>query len=562
MSMDNTPIDKPDNDDNEDIFSNLGQIRDAGESEESQQAESAARQTVINMAHRAQQNDNARAEAYTEGDLVKRARILASMQAIDYVHFKTIKDEFIQVAKTESELNRMAVFDALFDYGSGVVPYPYYDTFRGKFVDHNGEPFVTEKTIDSRELVEAMNAAGLDNPSARIVTATYMEWAKQHRVDGLLDRFDKTLPEWDGKPRMRRLLIELFCPNDNKLNNDFGQYFWLSLYNRITDPGAYAPISMALIGGQMAGKTYFSDLICKTLMQNQHATSIPLDMSARSYNDFLRDITGQSIIANVGEMTGFKKADIENMKAFATKTIDTLNFKFMDSIQKPRQWIIVMDGNEYAGLQRDDTGNRRFYPVFVGQMQDKGGQPQWDINFEVDFTEFESTLWQVMAECKVWMDENKKEGYNEFVRVLSKSVNEFNRKEMDSGRGVIRDEMVDTYLLDFVVQSEYHRKDNGWIVKTSTIMDMYHRRHLRAPHARSLKVHMTALGYEQSSWGASKGYLLPFHVEEGEEEPNYDLTHNLTLMYRKHCVDELSYTQARAMVMKLMSSSQGNDEGF
>lgn len=559
---DNIPFENNENEKPDDVF-DLNNMQDAGESEESRKAEAEARQTVINMQHRADERSSVYAEAYIETDLVKRAHMLAAMQAYDFVHYKTLKDDFIQVARADSEMNRYAVFDALFDRGSGRVPYPHWDTFRGKFVDHHGETFATEKTLDTRELVEAVNAAGLDNPSPRQVALSYIEWAKQHKYDGLLDVFNKKMPEWDGKERLPTSLIELFKPFETKINRKISQYFWLSLYNRITNPGALAPISIALIGGQNVGKSYFSERLCKVIMDDPAATSIPLDFAARNYNDFLRDITGQSIIANVGEMTGFKKADIEAMKAFAARTGDQLNFKFMDTIIKPRQWVVIMDGNDYAGLQRDDTGNRRFYPLFVSQLPDKGGQPNWEKEgFKVNFDGFDEMVWQIMAECKEWMQEHKYDGYVKFVDEVSNLVRDFNKKEMDMGRGIIRDDTVDTYLLDFLLKAEYEKKKNyGWVVLTKTIKSMYTEAKLKVPHDKSLKTLMTSLGYEQSGIGGFKGYMLPF-VKDNEN--GEDLTYLKTMLFMRCKVtddDDMTFMEARARVIKAVSQTK-DDDGF
>lgn len=560
MSIDeNTPFTDPDQNDSENFF-DLSQMKDAGESEESIEAEKAARQTVINMEHAANEREHEWAEAYLETDLVKRARILASYQAYDFVHFKTLKDDFAQIARTDSSMNRFAVLDALFDKGSGRVPYPHFDTFRGKFVDHHGEVFTSEKQVAPRELVEAMNVAGLDNPTERQVIGSYMAWAQNHKRDGLLHVFNQRLPKWDGTERLPNLLLELFKPFETKTNRYVSKYFWLSLYNRITNPGCLAPISIALIGGQNVGKSYFSELLCKTILGDPLATAIPLDFAARNYNDFLRDITGNSIVANVGEMTGFKKADIEAMKAFAAKSVDNLNFKFMDTMMKPRQWIIIMDGNEYTGLQRDDTGNRRFYPIFVAQEPDVGGQPNWKKEgFKVNFSNFETDVWQAMAECREWMNKHGFEGYKKFVDEVSDMVRDFNKKEMELGRGIVRDDKLDAFLMEILAKVDYIHRPTGWMVTTANIMRGFAAEKLNPPHARSLKGNMERFGYEQHVFAGSRGYILKF--EEGKEKGK-DLAHLLTKMFMKAAGTENteSYTDVRSRVIQLMNS--GKDSGF
>lgn len=526
-------------------FSDLNGIQDAGESEEAKQAESEARQVKINMQHRRDTMETARAEAYGESNLVKRAKLLASLQAIKFVHFKPTQNDFAIQARTDSEMNRFAVFDALFDFGKGTVPFPHYDTFRGRMVDHRGETF-TPKNLEVRELVEAVNYAGLDNPSAKQVADSYYNWAAQHRFDGLVDNIKLRIPEWDGKERLTSLLVDLFQPNDTELNRRMSKYFWLSLYNRIMSPGCLAPISIALIGGQNAGKSYFSELICKIIMNDPFAKPIKLDYAARNYNTFLRNITGKSIIANVGEMTGFKRADIERMKDFAAATGDELDFKFEDTIVKPRQWITIMDGNSYDGLQRDDTGNRRFYPIFVAQEPDRHGMPAWREQFKVDFSNFAEDLWQVMAECREWMNENKMKGYVEFVNETSAAVSEFSQYEMRNARGVVRDELIDTNLIQVLLMSDYEKHaERGWFLTTSEIRQRFLKMERQAPHARSMVPHMTKLGYAQGMYRNIRGWWLPFI--EGENGSVTDLCTLLAFMLKEDGSDfesDIAYVRA------------------
>lgn len=500
-----------------------GGIEDAGDSEEMQEAREQGARAKLNLQHKENARDQERMACYGEEDLVARARMLASMQSIKFPHYKPVKGEdFVLQADRTSDMNRYAVFDALFDFGSGTVPFPHKDTFRGRLVDHKGETF-TDRTLEVTEIVAAVNAAGLDNPTSRQVAQSYKEWAMRYQRDDLMDYFEKRMPEWDGTPRIERYLIELFRPFDTALNRQVGMYFWLSLYNRLVNPGCQAPVAIALIGGQNAGKSYFSKLLCEAIMNDKHATPIPLNLAASDYNKFLRSITGRSVIANVGEMTGFKKADIENMKAFATKTEDDLDFKFEDTMVKPRQWVVIMDGNEYSGMQRDDTGNRRFYPFFVGQLADKDGQPHWAADFQADLSTVKEDVWQLMAECRSWMEANGEKGYNDYVGQTSRMVTEFSKEEMSKARGVIKDELIDNSLLDVLLRASYERHHTGqWHITSGEIALRYRDLIGKAPFTRTMTPHMLAMGFTAGAYRNQRGYFTPIFLD-GEGKPIMDL---------------------------------------
>lgn len=507
-------------DDDQDMFS-PGNVQDAGESEEAKEAESQAKQTTLNLQHRRADIDAVRMECYGEQDLVKRAQKLQSVGGIKYVHFKPAPGDLgkmgMTVAKAESELNRLAAFDALFDFGSGIVPYPHRDTFRGRLVDHHGE-VLTQKTSQQVDVIQAINAAGLENPTARGVGESMMIWAGQHKRDGLLFNFERNMKEWDGVERLENTLIELFKPKPSALTQLVGKYFWLSLYNRITNPGCPAPTSIALIGTQGAGKTQFSRILCETLMDDSNVAPIPLDWSMKDFNKFLRAITGQSIIANVAEMGGLKKVDIERMKDFATRDKDELDFKFEDTLIKKRQWIIITDGNSYEGLQRDETGNRRFYPIFVGQKDDENGQPAWEENFEVDYTGFREKVWQIMAECRAWMAEHGQNGYIKLVVDVQRGVQNFSRSEMENDRGTIKDMEFDAIMREILSTAPYERSaKNGWMVSIKHINGQLNS--YKLPKYNSvIKSFMARFKYEPGQMAIGKGYFMKQELMDGTPE--------------------------------------------
>lgn len=489
---------------------------DAGFSDEFEDAAEEASGAVISFEHRRKAADEAMREIYQETNLVKRVKKLVANNAIDFVHFDSSKDlPGVQKVRRSSLMNRHAIYDALFDKGSGVVPYPHFDTFKGRLVDHHGN--VIGKTLDDvREMLMVVNAAGMENPTEKEVVDSIKSWAATHKRDSLKYHISCKMPEWDGTERIEQGLITLFKPKDTNLNRLISKYFWLSLYNRMMQPGILAPVTISLIGGQNAGKSYFATLLCRHLMGDSDVDAVELDLGVKNYNHFLRDITGRSIIANVGEMTGFNKGDVNRIKSFISRTTDDLDFKFEDTITKKRQWITIMDGNDYEGLQRDETGNRRFYPLFVGQLEDKGGQPHWDIKFEVDFQWLEDNIWHMMAECKSWMDEKGEKGWVSFVRVVSNEVRDFSASEMKLSRGTIKDDLVEAYLRAVIVQLEFSEitprsKDDhrSAFIPTSTIIRGFSNLAKRTPYSKSLRNPMSSLGFEQGQRANVKGYKIP-----------------------------------------------------
>lgn len=391
-------------------------------------------------------SEAAAAALLKEPDIVKRAKALFMAQQIQFKDVKKVRqgDAFITQPLMTDE-NKLCVLNALF---GGVEDIPHRDSYRGRIVDHE------DKIIDDQypvtRLVAAFSAAGLKGVPLKAAREVIREYALDHERNDLIDRLEKKIPEWDGKPRMKKKLIELFELRDTPLIQNVGQYFWLSLFNRMMMPGSLAPIAIALIGAQGCGKSLFAKKLCQILTDDEESDSVQLNLDG-DWMEFLRAITGKSVIATVGEMAGFTRADTNKIKDITTRTSDQMHYKFEGTFTQQRQWIMMLDGNKYE-LQRDETGNRRFIPLFCGQLADVGGQPRWRQDFEAIFDDnergicFEDDVWQIMAECAEWMDDNGESGYTAFVREVVRQVTAFNAAEVAAERGIVVDGDIETYL--------------------------------------------------------------------------------------------------------------------
>lgn len=449
-------------------------------------------------------------------DITKRARELFSTGTIQFKDVRKVRQGDMYVTQPlPTDENKWVIMNALFD--GDETPKPHLDEFKGRIVDHEG------RTIDDHypvvRWVETMSAGGLKGLSAIETRKCIREWALEHRWNDLIQRLEKEIPEWDGKPRMRSFLIELFEAFDTELNRDFGEYFWLSLYSRLMMPGTQAPMVLSLFGVQNCGKSYFGKRLCSIITGDDEADSVQLDLGGDKL-DFLREITGQSIVAAVGEMTGFTRGDLNKIKDFITRTSDKMHYKFEGHFSQLRQWVTIMDGNKYEGLQRDDTGNRRFYPMFCGQKLDQYGKTAWREDFRcghiIASSEFENDIWQLLAEAAAWFEANGVYSYDKLVANVGKKVFEFSMEEMKKDSGTIRDDVFDTYLEEMLRQCPKfvwttRGGQVGVGIKTGEFKRYFQDtlKHTR-PNWRHLKMRMLALGAVEFAFtGGYPGYFFP-----------------------------------------------------
>jgi hypothetical protein len=384
-------------------------------------------------------------ELRQEPDLVRRARSLVKNQMVDFpeIIWKKKGEEFISSPES-TDRNRIYALDLLF---GDIDERPHFDMFSGREVDHTGEKI--DGFYNFVPWLEVYAAFGLRAQSVRAVREAIISYSYASKWNSLVKRMERKVPEWDGLPRIEGQFVKMFKCFDTELNRNMSRYFWLSLYCRIMYPGCMAPIVASFIGTQLCGKSHFVRLICQYILGDTNAKPVQYDPSGNA-KEFLRNITGTSVIASIPEMTGLLSSDMNRTKEFVTVTVDSYDNKFKDSQDKPRQWIMTMDGNKYEGLQRDETGNRRFYPIFCGQLPDKNGQPDWSADFKVDFENFESDFWQMMAECEAWIQENSLYDYERFVAEVAGQVKAFSDYEMKNNRGTISDSDLEAHILEIL----------------------------------------------------------------------------------------------------------------
>lgn len=523
---------------NEAIYDPANSV-DAGVAEETKAAEEQTKVLVLRSVENNSRREDYANEVRQDPDIASRGKKLLQGNLVTFPDTKFIAASGSYQA-LNCDKNRIAAYEALFGAGPDR---PHINTFSGRLTDWKGE--IVDDHYSMVPLLDALHNMGLRMQALDSIRKSFRDWGMMVKVNDLILAVQDRIPEWDGKSRMESKLIKLFGSFDTPLNRDFGIYFWLSLYCRIHHPGCMAPMALSIFGGQDAGKSYFSKMICRVILQDDQASSVQLDMGADKIS-FLRDITGQSIVANIGEMTGFGRADLNEIKQFMTSTADGMHQKFEGHYQQQRQWIAVMDGNEYKGLQRDETGNRRFYPMFAGQLPDKDGQPHWNIDYRSDFTGFAEDVWQIMAECKKWMDENGGlEGYHKLVDVTSQKVKEFSRGEMERGRGVVADQALDTYLVPALLDlgklnaSVVTGRVKKGIWMTTANLKTRIRMMSRGSEIKEnhLKVQMIALGAKADIIDNIRGYLFPNvmdenaylkHIKRGENEEDSKIVQQFT----------------------------------
>lgn len=216
----------------------------------------------------------------------------------------------------------------------------------------------------ARRNYETTNSRGLQ--PWKPPTTDYEVMLGAHLNSREIDPFEEwlaELPDWDGHDRCETLLARIFdVPLDN-LSRWASRYPMLAAVERTYQPGAKIDEHPVLFGPQGIGKSaMFAWLLPNRARDDWFGDKLELDGTGKEQAEALAG----RVIVEIAELTGYRKADIERMKAFLTRRNDGQHRGAFarHAESAPRRCAIVMTANpEMTGLPNDPSGNRRFVAV-------------------------------------------------------------------------------------------------------------------------------------------------------------------------------------------------------
>ena len=166
--------------------------------------------------------------------------------------------------------------------------------------------------------------------------------------------------EWDGQRRLESLFIDYLGAEDSIYTREVTRKALLGAVARVMEPGCKHDHMLVLVGPQGCRKS-------TTLMK----------LGKSWFSDSLYTVAGKEAyeliqgtwIIELGEMAATRKAELEQIKQFISKQVDTYRAAYAKrTVDYPRQCAFFGTTNDDEFL-RDPTGARRFWPVVV---TDKG----------------------------------------------------------------------------------------------------------------------------------------------------------------------------------------------
>lgn len=167
---------------------------------------------------------------------------------------------------------------------------------------------------------------------------------------------------WDGKPRIDSWLADYCGAEDTGLNREFSSKLLIAGVRRIKQPGVKFDTMLVLEGPQGAGK---SQLAAKLAIRDEWFCG---SLDLKSDDKTKAELLARAWIVECQEMDGMNKTTDKNLKRFLSTRIDMYRRAYArDASEHGRHCIILGTTNEPAYM-RDLTGNRRFWPVFVQEI--------------------------------------------------------------------------------------------------------------------------------------------------------------------------------------------------
>ena len=195
---------------------------------------------------------------------------------------------------------------------------------------------------------------------------------------------------WDMKPRLDSLLVDLFGCEDNAFTKWASRYMFIGAIQRAEKPGCRLREIPILIGKQALGKS----ALCRAIFPDDagwYVEGISMTDSKKIQAEALQG----AVLVELDELSGISRADIEHVKSFITRTDDgAIRLSYRRNPEPlPRRCVIVGTTNDKQCLPNDPTGNTRFVPIECKQ----------GVNVEKYMTENRNQIWlEAMAEhaCK------------------------------------------------------------------------------------------------------------------------------------------------------------------
>lgn len=162
--------------------------------------------------------------------------------------------------------------------------------------------------------------------------------------------------QWDGTPRLERLIIGYIGAADTEINRAMTRKHFIAAVARIYQPGIKYDQCLIMTGPEGVGKSTLLSIMGGKWFNDSITTT-----EGKEGMDQLR----RSWVIELGELSSIKRSDVESVKAYLSKRVDIYRAAYdRRAAEHPRQCVFCGTTNE-AHFLKGDTGNRRFWVIAI-----------------------------------------------------------------------------------------------------------------------------------------------------------------------------------------------------
>lgn len=186
--------------------------------------------------------------------------------------------------------------------------------------------------------------------------------AWRNRFHPLREWLDGLEPTWDGTPRLDTWMSNYLGVEDSPYSRAIGAIFLTAAVRRARHPGAKFDEIIILEGPQGIEKSTAVALLCPT--NEWFCDDFNVSMNSRE----LLEATAGKWIVEAPELSKLNNAEVEHVKHMLSRRVDRARKAYdRNPTEQGRQWVAFATTNADQYLT-DPTGNRRFWPAKVGQI--------------------------------------------------------------------------------------------------------------------------------------------------------------------------------------------------
>jgi predicted P-loop ATPase len=185
------------------------------------------------------------------------------------------------------------------------------------------------------------------------VVATAVEKvAREHGYHPIRDYLNGL--KWDGKPRIDTWLTDHFGVKDTPYSRAIGAKWLISAVARVFKPGCKADHVLVLEGDQGVGKSSALAALATPWFVDQVDNFEDKDAILQIHKGW---------IIELAELDALNRSELSRIKNFLSRSSDNYRPPYgKRCVDEPRQCVFAGTVN-HSGYLKDETGNRRFWPV-------------------------------------------------------------------------------------------------------------------------------------------------------------------------------------------------------